>query len=764
MVYRIVMSLYCSAFLKPTIALLVAMIALPPLCPVQAAEDAAQAVEAEKPAATEKSKTVAELTAATRDAVVVIKYHGRDGQSKGVGTGFIISADGLIATNYHVIGDARPISVTLRDGKSFDVVEVHATERLADLAIVRIDAKDLPVLPLGDSSAVTQGQPAVVLGNPLGLEHSVVSGVISGTRDIDGHSMLQLAMPIEPGNSGGPVLNMNGEVEGIVSLKSTISENLGFAVPINALKPLLEKPNPVPMSRWLTIGALDETQWTTLFGATWRQRAGRIQVKGLGDGFGGRSLCLWHEAVAEFPQEIAVAVRMEQEDGAAGIVFHADGDNRHYGFYPSSGKMRLSRFDGPDVYAWQVLEEKPSEHYKPGEWNWLKVHLDADRFRCYVNDELVFESSDAVYTGGKAGLAKFRHTEAEFKGFRIAAEIAPLMPDGELIAKLREQIRVLPLKRPPPRELVEQLPDDPLAQTLVLEEQAKELEQRAERVRQLAKEIQLHHTHRALGEEMAKPEADVDLLKASLLLAKLDNPELDIDAYLAQVERMAKEIATPFTAETAEAEKLAALNRHLFQQLGFHGSRTDYYNRSNSYLNEVLDDREGLPITLSVLYIELARRLGLNVVGVGLPGHFVVRYEPKDGEPQLIDVFDGGTVFAKDIAAIRVQQATGRPIDEADLAAQSKRAIVTRMLHNLMGVARDAADAEGMLRYVDTLVELNPQAGQERWYRAVLQFQTKRADEALLDTNWLLDHQPQGVNLDQVRELQTILETEARGK
>ncbi|MFN0195420.1 MAG: S1C family serine protease, partial [Planctomycetaceae bacterium] len=170
--------------------------------------------------ATIANKTVEELTAAARDAVVVIKYHGRDGQSQGVGTGFIIAANGLIATNYHVIGEARPISVTLNDGRNFEVVEIHATERQADLAVVRIEAENLPILPLGDSDQVKQGQPVVVLGNPLGLEHSVVSGVISGKREIEGLSMLQLAMPIEPGNSGGPVLDMLGAVQGIVSLKS----------------------------------------------------------------------------------------------------------------------------------------------------------------------------------------------------------------------------------------------------------------------------------------------------------------------------------------------------------------------------------------------------------------------------------------------------------------------------------------------------------------------------------------------------------------
>ena len=104
--------------------------------------------------------------------------------------------------------------------------------------------------------------------------------------------MLQLAIPIEPGNSGGPVLDMDGKVLGIVTMKSLVTPNLGFAVPVGTLKPLLDRPNPIPMERWLTIGQLDKNEWKTLEGGRWRQRAGRIVVDGTGAGFGGRTLCL----------------------------------------------------------------------------------------------------------------------------------------------------------------------------------------------------------------------------------------------------------------------------------------------------------------------------------------------------------------------------------------------------------------------------------------------------------------------------------------
>ncbi len=215
-----------------------------------------------------KELTVEQLAERYRKSVVVITSSGRDGRRQGLGSGFIISSDGLIATNLHVIGEGRAISVELSDGKKHAVVAIQATDRTSDLALIRIDAKNLPALELGDSDQLKDGQSVVGLGNPEGLRNSVVTGVVSGRRMLDGRNMIQLAIPLEPGNSGGPLLDRFGNVQGILTLKSAITENLGFAMPVNALKPLIKKPNPIPMSKWLTIGALDPDEWTTLFGRT----------------------------------------------------------------------------------------------------------------------------------------------------------------------------------------------------------------------------------------------------------------------------------------------------------------------------------------------------------------------------------------------------------------------------------------------------------------------------------------------------------------
>jgi regulator of sirC expression with transglutaminase-like and TPR domain len=717
--------------------------------------------EAPQPAAA-PDKSVVQIAESARKSIAVILYTGRDGKRHGLGTGFVVAADGLIATNLHVIGEARPITVELAGGKRYEATAVHATDRAADLAVVRIDAKGLPALDLGDSDALKQGQAVVAIGNPQGLERSVAAGVVSARRSIDGQAMIQLDMAVEPGNSGGPLLDRQGRVHGIITLKSLEKDNVGFAVPVNALKPLLAKPNPIPMASWLTIGALDPAEWKPLLGAHWRQRAGRVQVDGLGTGFGGRSLCLWQRPVPAVPFEVAVAVRLDDEAGAAGLIFHADGGDKHYGFYPTGGQFRLTRFDGPDVFSWKILEQVPSPHYRPGDWNAIKVRIEKEKIRCYVNDHLLVESTDTGLTTGKVGLAKFRDTQAEFRNFRVAEKIPP---DGvptavaERIAKSVEHLA--PAGEVKPEQVDALVPDAPGSVT-VLRERARMLEQQAEQLRRLAQAVHQKRVLDELGKTMQGKEEDIDLLRAALLLAKLDNDEVDVDAYRKEVERLAKEAAAGLPKDADDKAKLAALNKYLFQQRGFHGSRGDYYHRSNSYLNEVIDDREGLPITLSVLYMELARRLGLTVVGVSLPGHFVVKHVPAKGEPQLIDVFEGGVALSREDAGKRVEAATGAPLREEHLAAAGKRAIVVRMLQNLLGLADRDHDADGMLRYLDAIVTVAPDRAEERWARALVRYRTGQRQAALGDVDWLLQHGPKGMDRERVLELRKLLEGSER--
>ena len=705
------------------------------------------------PPVTPTPLSVKEIAARVKPSLVTVSFTGRDGAVEGTGAGFVVSPDGLIATALHVIGEARPITVQFADGRKFEVTEVHAWDRRLDLAVLRIEAKDLPALPLGDSDTLEQGTAIVAMGNPRGLDFSVVSGVVSARREIKlgeitaGNEMLQLAIPIEPGNSGGPLLDLQGQVHGVLTLKSALTENLGFAKPVNSLKSLLAKPNPVPVARWLTIGNLNPREWQPLHGARWSQKSGRVQVEGLGQGFGGRSLCLNQREVPALPYEVAVTVKLDDERGAAGLVFAADGGDLHYGFYPTAGQLRLTRFDGPTVYSWSILKNASTPHYRSGDWNTIKVRVEADRLLCYVNDHLVIESQDQQLRTGKIGLAKFRDTKATFKNFQVAKLIPTEASTAPLDKSLVQQLENLPAAPQTDVRLLSALQTNAPASRAVLVARADRLEKEVVQLRKLARTIHRKSIEAQLMKEFDQPEAKVDLFHAALLLAKLDNEELDVTAYRRQIDDMAKEIASRFAGMPDETAKLAALKKFLFEENGFHGSRSDYENRANSYVNEVLDDREGIPITLSVVFLELARRIGLDTITPApVPGHFMVLHTPGKGERQILDVFDGASI----VSPARERELR---ITEEDLQPASKHSIIVRMLRNLITAARRSTDHAAMLNYQELIVALTPESAGDRVGRALLRLQNEDQEGGRLDLQWLMENRPRGIDLERVEQL-----------
>lgn len=697
------------------------------------------------------------LVAAAHESIVTITPLDREGRDNGVGAGFIIDPEGLIATSLHVIGEARPMRVVMADGRRLEVTEVFASDRKFDLAILRVAAGGrLPALKLGDSARLAQGAPVVALGNPLGLRHSVVQGVVSAKRELDGVEMIQLAIPLEPGNSGGPLLDLRGRVQGVLTLKSALTANLGFAMPVNLLKTLIDRPNPVTMERWLNLGTLDAREWTPVFGARWSRKAGRIAVEGTGDGFGGRSLCLSRQAPPARPFDLEVQVKLDDEAGAAGLAFGADGGPLHFGFYPSGGNLRLTQFNGPNVFAWQILREVNSPHYQPGEWNTLRVRVEDGMLRCFVNGHPACEAEvgPGDFAGNQVGLAKFRDTRAEFRGFRVGASL-PATPgrrgpplDPDLVARLEN------LTGTPDAALLEALRARPEAARAFLEDRARQLDRGAGRLRALAAEVHEQAVCAELAQVLAGPEERIDLFHAALLVARLDNPELDIAPYRQQLQEMAGAVKARLAAGADDAARIAALREYLFTENGFHGSRSDYYNRANSYLNQVLDDREGLPITLAILFLELAREAGVTgVSGLPLPGHFMVKFQPAGGPVQILDVFNGGRAVSLGEAQEIVAGATGEGFREEDLRPASKRDIIVRVLRNLLGIAERGGPASDRLRYLDALVVLGPDNALDRLARARLRLQLLDVPGAKEDLQWILDRRPPGIDVDRLAEL-----------
>jgi serine protease Do len=189
--------------------------------------------------------TPKEIVQTTKPAIVRIEV-GADR----VGTGFVIGKEGMIATNLHVVVASDDIQVTLLDGSKYPVKRVIAFDKDHDLALLDIDPPgELPVLPLGDSGAISAGDPVLAIGNPLGvLDYTVSDGLLSAVRVLSPtFTLLQITAPISQGSSGGPLFNSYGEVIGIVNAFLGGGQNLNFAIPSNYLKLLSATAKP-PMS------------------------------------------------------------------------------------------------------------------------------------------------------------------------------------------------------------------------------------------------------------------------------------------------------------------------------------------------------------------------------------------------------------------------------------------------------------------------------------------------------------------------------------
>jgi regulator of sirC expression with transglutaminase-like and TPR domain len=397
----------------------------------------------------------------------------------------------------------------------------------------------------------------------------------------------------------------------------------------------------------------------------------------------------------------------------------------------------------------------------PGEWNRLRIQVGKDRVRCYVNGALVFEHDLSELPGRRVGMAKFRQTAAEFKQFTAAERVDEASLSTELIASI-EKLRGKLVASDVNDERLKPLVKAGTAAVEPLREQARKIEREAQELRKLASALERRAAVDELTTLLKQDEARVDLLRAALVVAKLDNSEIDVDAYCDEVDRMADEIRKQLKKSADDEAKVAALNKYLFTDNGYHGSRRDYYSRSNSYLNEVIDDREGLPITLSVLYIEVGRRLGLKLEGIGLPGHFLAGLVDKEGEIRFLDPFDGGTKLTEADAVVRSREITGHAPTSAQLQPTTKKAIVLRMLENLLGLANDDGETgrPRMLGYLDAILAVAPDNLERRMMRTMVHYREGRFDDALSDIDYLLDHHREQLDEEKVLELRARLERE----
>ncbi|MBA3765653.1 MAG: tetratricopeptide repeat protein [Acidobacteria bacterium] len=261
---------------------------------------------------------------------------------------------------------------------------------------------------------------------------------------------------------------------------------------------------------------------------------------------------------------------------------------------------------------------------------------------------------------------------------------------------------------------------------------------------------------RAFAEEVAKPDEKIRLEYAALLIAAEDEAHLKVDIAecLLRLERWAAS-AREYVAQSHAGTPIEIFNRFIFDELGLAGNQLDYYDPRNSYLNEVIDRRTGIPITLAIVYIEVGRRVGLNVEGVGLPGHFIVRVCGRDSiASALVDPFHGKTLDLNDCQE-RLDEVYGGQVtleEDEHLRGATTREILVRLLTNLKAIYARANLYRHALASVERILLLTPYAADEHRDRGALLAQLDRLTEAIAETEAYLRLAPNAPEAEQARE------------
>lgn len=218
-----------------------------------------------------------------------------------------------------------------------------------------------------------------------------------------------------------------------------------------------------------------------------------------------------------------------------------------------------------------------------------------------------------------------------------------------------------------------------------------------------------------LLEFLEQPDEDIDLARAALLVARDAYPGLDIDSYMERIDEMAEPLCGRLDLASDPAAGLEALSRRFFAELGFSGNREAYYDPRNSYLNQVIERRTGIPITLAILYIAAGRRLGLPLEGVNFPLHFLVRC-PAVPSALLVDPFDGGALVTPEDLRTRLEGGAEIPGEELDLEQGMRatpRQIMARLLRNLRMIYGRRGEYDRAADLGERIVRLVPEEAQD---------------------------------------------------
>jgi regulator of sirC expression with transglutaminase-like and TPR domain len=260
-------------------------------------------------------------------------------------------------------------------------------------------------------------------------------------------------------------------------------------------------------------------------------------------------------------------------------------------------------------------------------------------------------------------------------------------------------------------------------------------------------------------QEIQQPDEQINLAKAALYIAQEEYPDLDPQEYINALDTMAEEVQERLPSSRYPLRMIQSINQYLYDDLGFAGNKTDYYDPRNSFFNEVIDRRLGIPISLAVVYLEVARRIDFPMVGVGMPGHFLIRPDVPEIDI-FVDAFNGGEIlFAQDcqerLSQIYQQPMTLKP---EFLAVVNQRQILARLLTNLKYIYLKQQELEKTLAVIERILLLFPDVSLELRDRGLLYYQLRRYPQAVEDLQTYLKQFPNAVDANVIRRLLTQLD------
>ena len=246
----------------------------------------------------------------------------------------------------------------------------------------------------------------------------------------------------------------------------------------------------------------------------------------------------------------------------------------------------------------------------------------------------------------------------------------------------------------------------------------------------------------------------VDLLRAALTFARIEDPQLDLEHYVRRVEELARRVAAKIGDPDDPAQIISATNEVLFQEEMFRGNQVDYYSPRNSFLHDVLDRRLGIPITLALVYMEVGRRVGFPLFGVGMPGHFLLKHYDVDGRAILIDAFERGLVVTEEDCRKKLNDIySGQVALQPEfLLPVTRRQMLTRMLNNLRSIYLSQRDFRRAVQVVDLILVIYPRSPEDVKQRAVLRYNLDDYRGALNDFEEYVKMSPDASDAEEIKQ------------